>query len=133
MRDNPIPFKAFLPGIVWFFIICVLVFIPGNDVPKVGWMSKFQIDKAAHAALFGGLVLLFCLPYFKAHFTLQKKIYYYIRISLAAIMWGLATEFIQKFFIPGRSFELWDWAADTTGVVIAFLLARRITIKYFTG
>ena len=30
-----------------------------------------------------------------------------------AILYGITTEYIQKFFIPGRSFNLADWLADT--------------------
>jgi VanZ family protein len=39
---------------------------------------------------------------------------------LAASFWGLSTEFIQL-LVPGRSFELWDWFADSLGVLISFI------------
>jgi VanZ family protein len=83
-----------------------------------------------HAGIFGGLTLLFCLPFFKAHFSLQEKINYFIRISLAVILWGIIVEVIQRFFIPGRSFDMLDWAADSAGVYIGFLISKRI-IKHF--
>ena len=55
---------------------------------------------------------------------------YLIRIALAAIVWGITVEFIQKFFIPGRDFDLLDWAADSAGVLIAYWLCVKI-LKYF--
>ena len=53
-----------------------------------------------------------------------------MRIALAAIVWGITVEFIQKFFIPGRDFDLLDWAADSFGVLIAYWLCVKI-LKYF--
>lgn len=131
MEQQKIPFKKFLPGIAWFFIVGVLTLMPGSDVPKVGWLDNIKnFDKIVHAGLFGGLTFLFFLPYFKARLTLQKKRNYLIRISLAAIVWGITVEFIQKFYIPGRDFDLLDWAADSAGVLIAFWICIKI-IKHF--
>ena len=129
MDDQRVSFKKFLPGIAWFFIICVLVFLPGKDVPEIGWMNSMQIDKLVHAGMFGGLIFLFFLPYFKADISLRNKMNYLVRISLAAIVWGITVEFIQKFYIPGRSFDLFDWAADSAGVVIAFFVCKKINSK----
>ena len=130
MEESKIPLKKFLPGIAWFFIVGILTLMPGKDVPEVGWMDKITgFDKLVHATLFGGLVFLFNVPYFKAHFSHQQKINYFIRIAMAASIWGLTVEFIQKFFIPGRDFDLLDWAADSVGVIIAFWLCKRF-LKY---
>jgi len=41
----------------------------------------------------------------------------------------LAIEFIQKFFIPGRSFDLLDWAADSIGALLAFWFSRKAFVK----
>ncbi|MEO5650065.1 MAG: VanZ family protein [Ginsengibacter sp.] len=131
MEGQKISFKKFLPGIAWFFIVDILTLIPGSDVPKIGWLNIPYFDKIVHATLFGGLTILFCLPFFKAHFSLQKKINYFIRISLAAITWGITIEFIQKFYVPGRSFDLLDWAADTAGVLIGFWICRKIVTSKF--
>ena len=129
MEDQKIPFKMFLPGIAWFFIVALLTLLPGSDIPAIGWLENMQFDKIIHAGLFGGLTFLFSLPYFKANFSIQRKINYFIRIAMAASIWGLTVEFIQKFFIPGRDFDLLDWAADSVGVIIAFWLCKQI-LKY---
>jgi VanZ family protein len=127
MGEPKIPLKKFLPGIAWFFIVGILTLMPGKDVPEVGWMDKITgFDKFVHAVLFGGLVFLFSVPYFKAHFSHQQKINYFIRICLAVIVWGITIEFLQKYFVVGRDFELLDWAADSIGAILAFWLSRKI-------
>lgn len=132
MVQNKIPFKKFWPGIAWFLFTGVLVFLPGSDIPESNWLDLIYFDKFVHAGIFGGLTLLFCLPFFKAHFILQEKINYFIKISLAVILWGIIVEVIQKFFIPGRSFDMFDWAADSAGVYMGFLVSKKI-IKYLAS
>lgn len=130
MKQRKIPVKNFLPGIAWFFIVAVLTLMPGSDVPQIGWMDAIpNFDKLVHAGLFGGLTFLFCLPYFRSSFSHRQKIYHFIRIALAVIIWGITVEFLQKYFVPGRDFELLDWAADSVGALIALWLSIRI-LKY---
>lgn len=127
MEGQKIPFKRFLPGIAWFFIVASLTLMPGDDLPKVSWLSKIKyFDKMVHAGLFGGLTFLFCLPYFNAPFSFQKKINSCIKIALAVSVWGITVEFLQKYYVPGRDFELLDWAADSIGALIALLLCIKI-------
>lgn len=134
MERAPIPFRRFLPGIAWFFIVALLTLLPGKDVPEVHWFDNiFQFDKLVHAVLFGGLAFLFSVPYFRARLPVKHKTNAFIRITLACIIWGITVEFIQKFFIPGRDFELMDWAADTIGALISLWLCIRIRKKYFAG
>ncbi len=131
MENKKISFKYYLPGIAWFFIVGILTLMPANDVPKVSWMDNIpNFDKLVHATLFGGLSFLFALPLLKSGFSEKQKINYSIKISLAAIVWGIVIEFLQKFYVPSRDFDLLDWAADIAGVVIAFWLVIRI-LKYY--
>ncbi len=126
MEENKISFKKFLPGLAWFFVVGILTLMPGKDVPEVGWLNIPNFDKLVHMVLFGGLTLLFCLPYSKTCFSFLKKRNIFIRISLSMILWGLMIEVIQKFFVPGRGFEWLDWAADSFGVLIAFWICMKV-------
>ena len=129
--ENKIPYKKFLPGIAWFFIVAVLTMMPGNDLPNVDLFdSIWEFDKLVHAGLFGGITFLFCLPFIGHDISRKSKIFYFLKISIAAIVWGISVEFIQKYFIPGRSFDLLDWAADTLGVVAGYWLALMALTRY---
>ncbi len=130
MNQQKIPLKKFLPGIAWFFVVAVLTLMPGSDVPEIGWMDAIpNFDKLVHAGLFGGLTFFFCLAYFKSSLSHRQKINHFIRITLAAIVWGITVEFLQKYFIPGRDFDLLDWAADSVGALLALWFCIRM-LKY---
>jgi hypothetical protein len=94
--------KKFIPGITWFLVVMVLLFTPGNDLPEVGdWFARINFDKFIHMGVFGLLTFLFMFPI------------------------GL----VQKYFIPGRSFDLLDWAADSIGAAVAWLFCRKVYLK----
>ena len=118
--------KKFIPGIAWFFVVLILMCLPGDDLPPPGWLQIIFFDKWVHMAIFGCLVFLFCWPFYNSVFNNSQRKYYFIKITLAVSIWGLALEFIQKYFIPGRSFDLFDWAADSAGALIAFFICKRI-------
>lgn len=118
-------FSRFIPGITWFILVLVLLCLPGRDLPESGWLDTIHFDKFVHALLFGGIVAGFVWPYRRSALPAPAKQQLLLRLTLATIVWGLATEFIQKFFIPGRAFDLLDWLADSVGAVLIFLLFRK--------
>ncbi len=123
--------KKFIPGIAWFFLVLILICLPGDDLPKTeDWMSAIYFDKWVHIGLFAGLGFLFMMPICKSS-TLSKKEKWQIviKIAIAASVWGITTEFIQKFFIVGRAFDLWDWAADSMGVLWALIFCKKFFLK----
>lgn len=125
-----IRFKKFLPGIAWFFLIMVLICLPGQDLPSVDdWLSLIYFDKWVHAGLFGILCLLFTYPFLQAATGRTARLQAAIRVTIAVIIWGLTTEFIQKFFVTGRNFDLLDWAADSFGALLAFAIVKWRFIK----
>lgn len=117
-----IPAKKFIPGIAWFFLTLVLICIPGYDLPDVDdWLIEINYDKFIHAGLFAVLAFFFMLPVVKSSLPKKEKWNWLIKITIATILWGITTEFIQKFFIPRRSFTLGDWLADGLGGVMALI------------
>ncbi len=123
--DKALHIKKFIPGIAWFFVILILVCIPGYDLPKVDkWLIEINFDKMVHVGIFTVLVYLFVLPLARSSMTLKEKWHYAIKITLAAAVYGLITELLQKFYIPGRSFNLSDVAADALGGVITLIYCR---------
>lgn len=133
MQRNPgnqsgkaLTLKSFGPAIAVFIIVFILVILPENDLAgKDSWLNISYLDKWVHASMFAVMTFLFLLPIAESNMFKKVKRHYFIRIGLAACMWGLTTEFIQKFFIPTRSFDLLDWAADTAGVLIAIIYCRK--------
>lgn len=113
--------KKFIPGIAWFFLLLFLICLPGSAIPPVEtWLDVIYFDKWVHAGLFAVLTFLFIYPVSRLHLSDAFKKNTAIRIALAAWIWGLTTEFIQRFFIPDRSFDMFDWAADSLGIITAF-------------
>jgi len=129
---NKIPFKKFIPAILWFLLVLFLICLPGQEFPELGewstWLEKIHFDKWVHTGMFGVMMLLFALPFKYADLHVVKKKSIYLRIALLTSIWGLATECIQL-YIPFRSFDLLDWAADSFGAVIALYVMRLFPTK----
>ena len=126
---NRINRNKFLPGVAWFFVVSALLFMPGKDVPSHDWLSIAYFDKWVHAGIFGLLALLFMLPFGLSSLDQKEKLQYFIRIAIATSVWGLASEFIQKYWTTGRSFDLIDWCADSVGALTAFIICKKKYMK----
>ena len=120
-----ISFKKFIPGIAWFFVVLFLICLPATEIPEVTWLDKIYFDKWGHAGLFGMLTLLFCWPFYNSTVNNKERLHYFIKVAFAVSVWGLTTEFIQKYFISGRAFDIMDWVADIFGALIAFWFCRK--------
>lgn len=94
------------------------MFLPGSDVPSASWLDNLHVDKLVHCILFGVLILLAFLPILKSHLSLKSQKQYLLVIALSCVLWGILIEVIQHNFIAGRSFDLWDWVADTAGTAL---------------
>ncbi len=113
------PFKYFIPAIIWFIISFILLTLPGKDIPQIDFLSKIHFDKWVHTGMFGLLVFLFSYP-LKNQSGPSALIYFFI--FLAAWVYGIAMEYVQKYYIPNRSFDIWDIAADGFGSLLGYLL-----------
>ena len=129
---NSIPFKKFIPAILWFLLVLFLICLPGQEFPEIdgwsAWMEKIHFDKWIHAGMFGTMMILFAFPFRSADLHEEKKKSIYLLIAVLTSIWGLATECIQL-YIPFRSFDLLDWAADSFGTIIALYMMRLFPTK----
>lgn len=122
---DSIPFIKFIPGIAWFFVVLTLICLPKSEIPVTNdWLEKICFDKWIHLGMFAILAFLFMAPVGRHPFYATKKQRIFLRLLLATMGWGLATECIQL-GIPGRSFDWLDWAADSMGAWIAYLACRK--------
>jgi len=122
---NRINITKFIPGIAWFFVVLVLLFMPGKDVPSNNFFDKIYFDKWVHTGIFGLLALLFMLPIAHSPMEQKEKLQYFIRIAIATSIWGLTSEFIQKYWATGRSFDLIDWGADSLGALTSLIFCKK--------
>ncbi|MEO6405308.1 MAG: VanZ family protein [Ferruginibacter sp.] len=121
--------KRFIPGIAWFFIVSVLLLLPGSDLPTPSpWFQFPYFDKFVHATLFAIQAFLFIWPARLITTDKPQLNKWLIAIVLANIEWGFITELLQL-LVPGRSFDLTDWAADILGSFIAYFFARIFLLK----
>jgi VanZ family protein len=110
--------KLFIPAVLWFIIIFILLMMPGDDIPKAHFFDIVYFDKWVHAGLFGMQVLLASFPFFKGQYNFRRIA---VNITVGAVVYGVAMEFVQKYFTSDRAFDIWDMAADTFGAVMGCL------------
>ena len=119
--------RKFWPGLTWLFFILFLLLMPSNDLPEPpNWLDLIYFDKIVHAGLFGVLVFLWLFPVFISTRTRKEKRKLTIFFITCVCIFGIATEFLQSYFSPTRHFDWLDWAADTTGAIIAIYVTRWI-------
>jgi VanZ like family len=106
-------------AVSWLLIMCVLFFLPGSALPKEDWLNSIYFDKWVHVGLFAVLIFLW-----RSAFNWNFTEYNWVLI-LSALLYGLLVEFIQRQWIPNRSFDLYDVLADTTGSIVGMLVWLR--------
>lgn len=110
-----------LPAVLWFAFSFILLTIPGNDLPPAPFLAAIHFDKIVHIVLFGVLVYLFCVP--------LKNQANFLSLCFKIAMWGwiygIAMEFVQKYCVPNRSFDITDIIADGVGCFAAYLFLKR--------
>lgn len=100
----------------WTILIFIGCSLPGKDLPAVKLFDHF--DKVVHLVFFSIFAFLW-LHYFKKN---QKSL---IIIIALGFIYGLAIEYYQMYFVPGRSWDIWDALADGLGACIGAFLYRR--------
>ena len=80
------------------------------------------IDKIAHITLFGGIVFFWGVYWVSRPGTREGWRKLMILITLLSIVLGVVLEFLQLYYIPGRTFDLVDMLADAIGALMAYAL-----------
>jgi VanZ family protein len=106
--------------IAWSTIILILLTLPGSMLPDESSFKIPNFDKLVHISLFGGFVLLWGFYFSKKIKTQKKLLVVFFRIFVIGCLYGTSTEFIQKYFIPSRDFDIADILADIVGAAIAY-------------
>lgn len=112
--------KLYVP-VAWTIFIQVLLCLPGSTLPDTGGMFNIpDLDKLVHITLFGTLVGLWCFYLSKKELSRGRLKISFFCIFLFAAFNGIAIEYVQKNFIPNRSFDQGDIIGDLLGAGIAY-------------
>lgn len=71
------------------------------------------------------LVILWSKAYSHKKDTHSASRKIFLQIMITGIVYGIAMEIVQKYFIPFRSFDLGDIVADGIGCVAGYLFANK--------
>ncbi len=121
--------RSTLAIIAWFIICTVLLTLPGSTLPSENWMGKIALDKWIHVFLFGVMAFLACWAIFKINKKNTRQRSYFIIAGLLCIAYGVIMEYVQKYYVPNRSFDPGDIIADAIGSVLGTVYSIRKYIK----
>jgi VanZ family protein len=123
-------FSSRIPALLWTITIFILLALPGNMLPNENHLAIPNLDKYVHIILFGSFVFLWSFYYAskeeKRNYPLRKS----VLILIIACLYGTAMEYVQKYFIPNRDFDIYDITADIIGALMGFLTVR-LTFSWF--
>ena len=106
--------RRWLPPILWAALILILTSIPGSHLPGPPFRN---FDKVVHLTIYG------VLGWLSAREWSNGSRFPAAALVVVAVIscFGALDEWHQQ-FIPRRSMELLDWAADSTGATIGVIL-----------
>lgn len=116
----------FIPAILWMALITILLLMPSSNLPEDPFLDMIFFDKWVHLALFGGMVVLFSLPFLRTYFNSPKI---FLLVTILVLVYGILLEFVQRFYTTDREFDMLDIVADAFGCVIGFFFMLWINTK----
>src|SRR5581483_6923487 len=105
----------------WTLLTIILLCLPGSVIPGAGIFAINGLDKIVHFILFGGIVLLWGL-YIRKTYPPAEWFKRILMAALFSIALGIALEYVQRYFIPNRTFDLKVIVADAIGAMTLFIV-----------
>ena len=96
-------------------LIIIAVLLPGSKVPDVG-IGGF--DKLVHIGMFPVWAIA-------VRFDFDSGSFPFILVFLAGLLFSVVTEVLQL-LVEGRSFDVYDMAADAVGLALGLLVSGRV-------
>jgi len=115
----------------WLIVSTILLTLPGKSIPSENWLDKIWFDKWVHIGMFSIITVLWCWYWylFKRNEIGEKLKKIFITIGIIWLCYGIAMEFVQRYFIPDRSFDIGDIMADGIGCLWGVVYSIRRYIK----
>ncbi len=111
-RKSGYPVGAVWPPVFWFALIWLVSSLPGKHLPAPRILS---LDKLAHIAVYLILGLLVNRAVHRLGLDFKHRWWIYLVLLATA---GL--DELHQYLVPQRSVSFWDFAANATGLMVAF-------------
>jgi len=122
-------FGYILVPLAWTVLMQVLFCLPGSSLPDVDKFSIPNLDKYVHIFLFGVFVALWCYYFYGKGKSPKILKTIFFGVYLVAVFNGVLMEYIQLYYISGRSFDKGDIIADMMGASLAYGLSNIKLLK----
>lgn len=124
------PSRFLIPSLSWLILCTILFTLPASAFPSEKWYTKIPLfDKWVHIGLISILSFLFCWGIYKRKNNAEKNYRNFILTGVICLAYGIMIEFIQRYFIPNRSFDIGDIAADGVGALLGVFYSVKRYIK----
>ena len=121
-------FSALYFPIIWTLIILILCCLPGKMLPSETGFRIPNFDKFVHMVLFGGFVVFWSLYMTRRSSEYRILLRAFFIFYIIANFFGYSMELAQKYWIPGRDYDLADVIADMAGAGIAYGLCNLLLL-----
>jgi hypothetical protein len=125
-------FKKYLGNIytavAWTLFIGILLTLPGSMLPKESTFQIPHFDKFVHMSMFGGFVFLWDLWLSKRPIPPKRLLRLFFTVFVIAVIYGIGSEYVQKYFIPGRDFDEADIIFDMIGASIGYGISNMFLV-----
>ena len=119
-------FRFYLPAIAWIILSTVLLTLPQTSFPEKSIFSNIPwFDKWVHIGMFGIMAVLCCWGVYKSKAFNHRLSKRFIAIAFGCLLFGLAMEFVQKYWVPLRSFDIGDVVADGVGAAAGAIFSLK--------
>jgi VanZ family protein len=117
-------------ALLWALLIFILCTIPGHDIPHISFLELLRFDKFVHASIFFLLYLLTARGfYLQSRFSFLNN-YYRATAALLCVVYGGSLEIIQGLWCIGRTADVYDFIANSIGVLFAVLFYRKAEMLF---
>ena len=110
-------------------MIQVLLCLPGSAIPSEGVFSIPQLDKIVHFILFSGFTFTWCYYFYLKGIPPSRLKTIFFIVYLLTVADGIILEFVQRDYIPNRSFDLLDIIADMAACSIGYGISNIRLLK----
>ena len=121
-------------ALLWALLIFILCAIPGHDIPHISFLELLEFDKFVHAGMFFVLQVLSIRGFMLIENLPTPKKYSKLIPFVVCIAYGGSLELMQGAFFVDRSADIYDFIANSFGVIMATLfysvIERKILAKF---